>query len=59
MTERAEKPKARLPQAKSGVERNGKAPVIRAPADPHDPLLTLLRDTYAQRACEQQRTQYR
>jgi hypothetical protein len=60
MTQRATKPKTKSRQAKDSAERNIKpAPVVRAAADPHDPLLTLLRGTYAQRACELQRRETR
>ena len=56
MKKRTPKPKAKLAAENSGAaqkERIGKVvPAAFEAADPHDPLYTLLRDTFAQRACE-------
>lgn len=56
MKKRTPKPKAKLAADKNGAvqsERIGRAsPAVTQTADPHDPLYTLLRDTFAQRACE-------
>ncbi len=61
MNKRADKPKTKLALAKPSASgrikdirksvRAGSAKPLSLEADPHDPLLVLVRHTYAQRAC--------
>jgi len=55
MKKRVEKSKPKPVVEKNGATRKG-LPRSVAASSPHDQLHSLLRGTYAQRACEQRRT---